>query len=403
MNSWWETPSCSGFLDRISDEIWSGKVTLVFLPKHSPDGFLSELKKRLEKGDTIQYFKINFDGYDISEKRPIESLLITHFELNKGGESFILRKASSIFQAIDNDPYNVYIFQNIPNEILPEFKSFLIDLGRYFNGIKLKERQKVLVLIDSARYKFDDIIPEPGMVKVKFEGVIDELDQALAIRHYYNLPNNKQKRFPENVIITLSQFDCRLCESLIGCNDLHENYEQQLETFATENEWEKLKYIQLDKLTESEIWDRWAQGILDKVNMQLVYHSAFLKIHKRNDELENRLWLSGIRTLLPLIEEFRWKILMCEKIKFPFKFEDERTGEIKDSKISFEIGDISKMIRSRQIEFKQIPYIEKEKLKGFVELCREIRNDLSHLKMPKATTINKFFDESDAVLSILEN
>jgi hypothetical protein len=61
------------------------------------------------------------------------------------------------------------------------------------------------------------------------------------------------------------------------------------------------------------------------------------------------------------------------------------------------------MIYDGQIVLNRMSVFEKRKLKDFVELCRSIRNDLSHLKMPAANDIKKFFDEIESVLMILEN
>jgi len=402
MNSWWETPSCSGFLEKIVNEIWSGKIVMVFLPKHAPLSFLSELKFKLSKREAITYEKIDLQECDKKIDRPVESLLLSVFELDKN-IPYVPKKASSIFAKIRSDQNNVIVFDRIESDMICDFKNFLVDLGRYFNGIPVQKRHKVLVLIDPSGCRFDDFIPEPGIVTFKFEGIINDLDQALAIRHFFNFNHSIQKRFPESIIISLSQFDHRLCEKLLDCNDIHENYSQYLEQFANDNEWLNYSFKPEDQLSEAEIWERWAQGILDKPDSKPVYHSAFLKIHAKDDELEKRLWLSGIRILLPMIEEFRGKLIVSKKIVFPFKYQDDRTGEVKNSKSDFEIGDITFMIHNRQIEFPRMSYTEKCKVISFIELCREIRNDLSHLRMPNAANIRKFFDEKEPVEMILDS
>ncbi|MBK6965091.1 MAG: hypothetical protein IPH20_14420 [Bacteroidales bacterium] len=132
------------------------------------------------------------------------------------------------------------------------------------------------------------------MARFIFEGVIGDLDQALAIRHYHNFNHSKQKRFPESIIISLSQFDCRLCDKLISDNDVIENFSELLEQFAIENGWANFKFKPENLLSDAEIWERWALGIIDKANNKHVYNSAFLKNSLKDDELEKQLWLSGI-------------------------------------------------------------------------------------------------------------
>lgn len=403
MNSWWETPSCSDFTTMIANEIWEGKIVLVFLPAHAPKGFLSQLKVRLSKGENIQYEKFDLTECDSKENKPVESLLRSHFELDKSRELYTDKKASSIFSNLNPDPGKVIVFENPPYILMPKLKEFLIDLGRYFIGIPVPNRHKVLVMIDPQKCRFDDFPAESGISKFHFEGILNKLDQALAIRYY--LSSNKARQNPlfESVLISLSKFDLRLCEKLFDSDAILENYPQQLEQFAEENGWKDVKFKNEYELTETEKWERWALGILDRIDDKLVYHSAFLRMHNKLNELEKRLWHSGLQILIPLIEESRMNLIESKKFVFPFKYQNGKTGEIIEKKEDFEIGDICFMLETRQITLKNMSHSEKLKVTMFVRLCRDIRNDLSHLKMPEAKKNIQFFHEKSEVELILED
>ena len=79
MNSWWETPSCSEFLQKIHYEIRDGKIVLLFLPKHAPGNLVYELQKNVGRGHELVVERISFNTPAGNSSKPIETTLRRHF------------------------------------------------------------------------------------------------------------------------------------------------------------------------------------------------------------------------------------------------------------------------------------------------------------------------------------
>jgi hypothetical protein len=325
--------------------------------------------------------------------------------LDNKTDSFIPKRVPDIFKHIPTSESKhqiVYVFENLSHVILEKFKDFLSNLGRYFTSITENERQKIIILIDPEKINPNIFNTEPGTSKHLLKGVICPLDQSLAIKYYFGCNGNHVNVLLENLIMSLSQFDYKLTEDLCNCKDILEDFPHKLREFAIVRDWGKIQYKREDDLNEDEVSQLWSKGILDKPNGKLVYHSSFLKIHNKENELRKRVWNSAIQILLPLIEEFRSAFINSNKVKFPFNFYNEKKNRIIEDINEFEISDIVFLINKNQIVFNTIYTSEKKKLKEFAKLCREIRNSLSHLEVPENYLIKSFFNEKDDVMQILE-
>jgi hypothetical protein len=403
MNSWWETPLHSKFLDGIGEVIDDGNIALIYTPLHMPESFLSQLKITLNKDEHVSFEKINLLDCDVEEEKPIESLLFSNFELDTNTENFIPKTAAAIFNKIELDDNDVLVFENLPTSLLSDFKVFIIDLGRYLSRKTIYDRQKIIVILDPNEFKENDFANESGIYKVYFQGCYDKLDYTLGLRYYYNYYADNFTLLNENIIASISSFDIRLIDELIECDNLMEDYPQILCEYAKENQWEDTNFKELDKLTEVEVWERWAKGIIEIKDNIKVYHSAFLKMHNKDLELSKRVWGAGVEILIPLIEELRIKILNCKNIYFPDYYSDTRTGEVKDDKMDLEIGEICFFVNRSSIKLRWFSVSEKDSLKKYINLCRTIRNDLSHLRMPVASDVNQFIKDYDSNSNLLGN
>lgn len=400
MNNWWDTPSCKKFLERISSEIWGGKISLVFLPRHAPDGFLSSLKPVIGNGNNIRYEKFNLSEASESDVRPFESLVYEHFELGNR-DPIVLKKVSDIFSKISNDQYKVFVFENLPFHLTQKFIEFVIDAGRFFTSQQVQNRAKFLALLDPEKISPLEFPPEPGIERFNFRGILKNLDQLMGIYYLYPTEAQKLNSFTENLICSISQYDFIPAGKLLSCSDILEGYHGILLDYANERCWEKVKYKPVNELKEKELWSLWASGIIDEFNGKTVYHSAYYAVHKQQKELDKKIWLAGVKALLPLIEEFRQLFINSEKVVFPFKFLNQKNGEIIEDKNEFEIGDLWYMVKNGEITFKWIPSNEKPVVIEFLNICRELRNDLSHVKIPSSQSIKKFFHNMEKVEKIL--
>jgi hypothetical protein len=333
MNSWWETPLHSKFLEEIGEVIDDGNIALIYTPLHTPESFLSQLKITLSKDEYISFEKVNLLDCDVDEEKPIESLLFSNFELDTNTEEFIPKTAAAIFEKIVLDENDVLVFENLPTLLLENFKGFIIDLGRYLSRKTIFDRQKIIVTLDPNQFRENDFANESGIYKIYFQGFYDKLDYSLGLRYYHNYSADNFTLLNENIIASISSFDVAVIDQLLECSNLMEDYPDILNEYAKENQWENIKFKELDKLTDEEVWERWAKGIIEIKDDIKVYHSAFLKIHNKDLELSKRVWVSGVAVLIPLIEEFRLRVLSCKNIFFPDYYSDTRTGDIKDDKM----------------------------------------------------------------------
>ena len=243
---------------------------------------------------------------------------------------------------------------------------------------------------------------ESGIQKIHFQGVFGKLENLLGIKMLYGYNHEMINDLYLSMIASLSRFDLRLIKNLSNCENLLEDYSDVLLQFAKKNEWDKVKYREPEDLTEHEIWERWSKGILEYKDNKIVYNSANLLIHNENDELETRLWISGLEVLLPFIEGFRKRVLKCNKLIFPFKCQNRKTGQLKTNKLDFEIGDICYLIKNREVQLRWLSLNEKTVLIDFLNLSKDIRNDLAHLKFPKADDIKKFYTNYQEVYGLLD-
>jgi len=402
MNSWWETPIYSNFLESIKDDIWSGKIVLAFLPKHTPPNFISALQSKLELKDKFYFERINLAECVENLSNPIESFLFSHFGLDTNMDTYIPKSASAIFSEVDSGSNKLFVFENLSASMADLFKRFLVDVGHFLTSLPLINRHKILIILDASNFNNLIFTSESGISKILFQGVFDKLNHTIGVRYYYKFENGVFTSLIENLIASLSCYDVRLIEKLIESDDIIEEFQDCLLNFANEHGWESIKFKRVEDLSDSEIWERWSLGLLEIKSDKPIYHSAYLKIHSKEAELNRRIWLSFTEILLPVIEEIRDNILKSDKFDFNPKFQNNITGEIITDKNDLEIGEICFYISRREIVLKSIPYAEKAKIIEFVNICRSIRNDLSHLKIPETKNIKRFYNEYEEVCKLME-
>ncbi len=403
MDSWWHTPLCSDFIENIINEITFGKIALVFLPKHTPIGFLSELKDRFYNKGEYHFDRIDISSCNPEDSYPIERHLHSHFDIDNQTDRFVEKTAASLFRFEKYDPHRIFVFEGLQNSLIDHFVDFITSLGRYLISEQNYERHKVLVVINADTIDHQVFISEPGVQKIIFEGVWDKLDNTLGLRYYHKFNNGLNTYLDEKIIGSLSVFDTYIMEHLVDCDNLLSDYQNILIEFANERNWAGIKYIPLEKLKRKEIAERWAIGILEKNHSRYVYHSAFLMVHNRDAEIDKRIWHAGVQVLLPLIEELRDVLLMSDKLTFTNGNIYKKTGEEITDTRDLEIGDIHHFIKTRKIKVRWLSIDEKKKLKDYIGICRQIRNDLSHLKMPSAVVIKNFFENYSEVGKLLKN
>ena len=99
---------------------------------------------------------------------------------------------------------------------------------------------------------------------------------------------------------------------------------------------------------------------------------------------------------------FRQLILFYQnKVIYQDYYRDKHTGENNKNKMDLEIGDICHFINIHKIKIRSLSVTDKDHIKKYVDLCRDVRNDLSHLSMPIADDINLFIGDYDKIIKLL--
>jgi len=380
----------------------NGLIVLIYLPVHAPENIKSALKPIIGNGHTIRYDSIKLDECDILGYRPVESFLCSHFELDLNSDSYVEKTTSSIYDKIPTDTHRVIVFENVSCKIIGHFKDFLIDLSRYNQSKPIYERHKFIVILDPRITNENDLPSEAGLSKHYYRNISTSFDLTYVLRYQLRSHKTSKKTLEESIAISLSRFDFRLCEHLSTSPDIINDFDSYIKNYANEKQWNAIEFNPIDKLTEAELWIRWAAGLLEYEDNEAYYNLAYLAIHNQDRYVENAIWLALLKTLLPAIEEYRTKIIECKKIIFPFKHQNE-FGTIKSNKYDFEIGDIVAMLKTNQITFKYFSSNEKNRIIQFINLCKTIRDDLAHHNIPKTIDIQSFMKDVSEMKAMLKN
>jgi len=397
MDSWWKTPSLDGYLAKIIEKLWSGNIVLAFMPENTPMDFFPELKERCKKNDIKDFSVIDFGR--VEALQPLE-VLHNYFELNET-EKFVPKRVNAIFDNVKKSVDRLMVFKNVSGIERQILLAFMDDLFHYNKSIEANNRHKILVLIENGSLFPSDFKLEPFVAKEVFSQKIDKLTQLNSLKYHIKYKNGHMAELYESIIISLAKYDCALTERLVECKSLLDDYKQVLWDFATERGWKDIPYKTKGALSENETWHRWAKGILDFESENIIIHSAYLQIHGQEKEVNMRLWKAGVEVLLPLIEEMRNKIVSSDKIEFTQPAFLINPKELKNDKSEFEIGEIVYCINNRLINIKGPDNNKKKRIKDFIRLCRDIRNDISHLKIPESDKIKNFFTELNSIDDIL--
>ncbi|WP_167616652.1 hypothetical protein [Maribellus sediminis] len=400
MNNWWETPSNKGFLSRIVDEAWKGNIVLVYEPEHIPSGLYASLKRELGKRDIRKVERISLNACDSKKLFEVENIIHDHFSLDSDGK-YVGRNVKDIFDNIKNFYIGAIIFEKIPEQFYGQFNSFIDRLRRYLLSSNPFERPKIICFLDPNLCYSEDIPNDVGLTKILYQQVFDKLDFLLGITSYLDKWDIDHFGLNNLVISYISVFDYSLAEELSELPELFFGDLSFLEIYNGKYNWEHFSYITADKLTDTEVWERWACGILERKDDKLLYHPGFLKIKGKTKEINKRIWNAELEILLPLIENLRFLIVENPRIEFPDEYTNKITRLDKSDKYEFEIGEISFLMDTSKIKFIHFSGIEKNEIKSYVRLCKEIRNCLAHMRNVNIDDLKSFVQNYSKIKMIM--
>jgi len=402
MNSWWETPSNSDFLRHIVDESWFGNIVLVYTPEHTPAGLISALRREFNKRDVKNIERLNLKNCNSQNLFEVENIIYDHFALSSEN-NYVAKNIKDIFENLKKHEIGALFFENIPSQFKIQFGTFIDALRRYLLNINTFEKPKIICFIDPRNILYNDIPGEVGIVKILYQKVFDKLDNLFGLKYF--LDKKDTKCFELNNLVTsyISVFDYTLIEELSELPNFFFGDISFLDNYIEKEEWEKFSFKPIERLTDAEVWERWANGILEKKNDQIIYHAAFLKAKGKVEEIYKRIWNAELEIIIPLIENIRFLLIENRKIVFPDNFINKKTGLTKSDKHEFEIGEISYLMDSYKIKFIHFSSLEKKEIKDFVSACKSIRNDLSHIRNLNKDDLELFFKNYNGTSALLIN
>jgi hypothetical protein len=389
MDSLWKIPSLEIFLNKLVQHLWGGQIVIVFIPDSIPERFYQELKFRCKKAEIDTFHSIDFNN---TEHIWPEEAIYDYFELSDS-EHCVNNNVREIFDSINIDINHLLMLKIITCVNKEIFMSFIDELLHYCRSKEHKKRLKILVIIENNSLTPDEFLPEPNLEKMIFSQQVDALAQLNGLRYVLQM-TGQMEELTEKIITSLAVFDYGLTEQLANSRSLLDEFEDVLTNYANERSWQQINFIEERYLTNSDKWYRWSKGILDyNSNGGVIYHSAYLHIHGKDDLIKRRLWETYLGVLLPDIERVRNMLIVAERIEFTdnaFLVDGKRSLK---SKYDFEIGGLARGFNERSIIVKGASEINRKQIIQYVNLCRNIRNDLSHLNIPKVEDLRRFYDE----------
>lgn len=380
----WSLPGPHRFVVDIADDLREGRNVLVILPECVPRGLYSSVSQELEKVDLGPLERIS--AKMISRSSPVYDL---HQVYNTEAHDEDKRDIPSLCRCDNFKSRMIWLEDCV--EVEEKTDSWL----EFFKGyacacasFDLLERTVFAVPIRGT-FPFRDLPLENLLCQHWFWGRVSSLDiqilaaQILADRKSEALEN----LLHVNIAASLCGYDIASAEAF--CRHAFKgesSVESVLETIATTRGWEAADAICISKEidmfngnTGLTIGDRprpglfplWAEGMLDLVDGRVVTSPVAEAIRGNYEEIRMRTWRGHVQTLLPLIDEYRLRVLRHLETNYRFVF--------KNGKNNLEISEIGAIKYRIETDPRLRNRIDKD-LRGFIRLLTNMRNDLSHLR-----------------------
>lgn len=364
----WMLPGPQRWVQRISADLRAGHNVLLALPEHSADG-LFEAIRTLESSDDdyLVWRRLHVTSHPQAGS-PLDLLYDTFVP---DADSATLRSIEALCEEESFTEQGIWL-DSIPDAAWPAWKQFLTDYAIACGDVLEFERTLFCVPI-RGKYALDLPQAQPHLTHHIFYDVMRELDMHFFISDRLLNGNYSmlEERIIRAIIVNLALWDMTLTQRLIAL-PMESLMQPQLalEAYAEERDWAQDDHI-----------PSWHKGSKMRIASVERVHSAVLTGKAGQQEITRRIWRAQASVLLPFIEEQRQSIInaLHEHLTVPFETE---YGQVIDSLYDLEIGHIFAQIRNNY----RLPQDLREK----VDLLREMRNRLSHLKMIPAELFQRY-------------
>lgn len=358
MNLWWRLPGPGRFLEEIEYDLRQGRNVLIVLPEHHPPGLRNALNQQLSQHEFWYWRSLLVDPKLPESEHPLE-FLHDRFVYFSDPDSIL-----SVQTLVDSNNFrNLLLWiEGCDASCWEPWKDFLEEYAYLCRSKRVEERSLFCIIVPAS---LSTLMPAPDVALAihNWRGYVDQLDMSLYATYLLSdQPLSRTERKLRIAMITeLAGTDPQLAELLVSksLNELLQPASCLCE-FANKIGW-----------TTPHTAPDWTKGTLDEWDGETFVHSVFLYQAQNINEIYRRLWRAHVRTLFPMLEEERVRLLAELKsfLKVPFCTE---YGITIDNLNALEIGHIRYQIRNN--------YNIDKHTKQLLDSLKEIRDEIAHIK-----------------------
>jgi hypothetical protein len=382
--NFWELPGPYRFVTEIVDDLREGRNVFIFLPDYLPKGTFHLIQK-LAKADDLPLIE-RICAPAISNSSPSYDLQLS---LNLETEDNYEMETTNLYKNESFKGRIIWIDElwNIgekANLWIKFFKQYSFVCSNY----DLIDRTLFVVPIKGSLVS-QKIPTENLFTQHWYWGKLSIIDVQIYTAQLINalVFESLENQLSINVISSLCGFDIdcikKLCENWLSDS---ENIPEILSSIGTERNWtnednkriieeidkQNYAYRSFNDQPPTYLKKIWGKGMLNLINGRIFISPIVNSLILNSEEIRHRIWRGHAQTLLPIIDEYRIKIIGILKEYGLINIENG-----KNENDILEIGTIKYRIDSnRKLRRK----IDKELL-DLIRLLTKIRNNIAHLKI----------------------
>jgi hypothetical protein len=351
----WDLPGPTFFLEGLIDTLRDGSHLVIHLPDTMSEGFADHLEDALDQ----------------------ESFSTKHLELDSGNDNpqntclYDEEGHQHSLQHLCTDPdcltASVLILDSVQKDDFPLWSEWLESYERASQRVDQFDRTRVVLLVRGvprSKLQFQGTL----ISQVEWNGVLDVLDTLLYAsgRLRDRVRDSRKRLLLSHVIANYACWDPNVTKRLASLEpEQFFHPKEVLLEIAEEYGW------------TPDTPKSWERGIEGRWGERTMLHSAYVALQNDQRELERRLWQAQASVLLPLIEQYRVKLLPSIRrwLRPPIHLENRTIDEVED----LEVGDIYSLLKQARVR--------DTGLTNQIYRLREVRNKLAHLTPLTLSTV----------------
>jgi len=379
----WNLPGLSRFAEDVFDDLREGRNVFIVLPEYSPRGLSGAIEAKLEREDLGPLERISAES--ISRSSPI-------YDLHQVYNPEAALKGPLDIRALcrcENFKSRVIWVEDI-GRLGEKTRTWLDFLKNYAMACGSQDLLARTVFVVPVRGEIceEDLPVENLLTQHWFWGRISSLDLQIYAAQMVSAAKIEplENHLMVNVVASLCGHDLAAAENLCRRGLEETSVERAVGEMVAERGWGDtnlseiferidkiggLPWFQESSRPAQALVRGWSEGVLDSVDGR-VMTSPVAEIARGNyEEIALRIWRGHVRSLLPVIDEYRVMIIRYLQSNYRLNF---KSLSMKGRDI-LEIGTIKFLIETDKNLRRKI---DKDS-RSLIRLLARIRNDLAHL------------------------